>query len=919
MAARVTRPIMATSPTPVGELKTEYLKNPLGIQEIQPRFSWVLPSVPAGARGLQQKAYQILVASTPEKLAAGLGDLWDSGKVTSSASVQVVYAGRKLTSRQRVYWQVRIWTGSTPSAWSEPASFEIGLLKPADWSAQWIASHLEADPQQTTRPPYLRRGFTARGPIAQARLYVTALGLYEAYINGQRVGEDYFTPGWTDYSCRVQYQTYDVTALLQAGDNALGVTLADGWFAGHLAWGKNNRNRYGHPVRLLAQLEITYADGTCERVVTDETWKSGTGPILAADIYHGESYDARLADVAWTTAGFDDHAWGAARRCPLTTKPVLQASASPRVRKIEELPAKDRTEPTPGVYIFDLGQNMIGWARLKLSGPAGTTVTIRYAEVLNPDGTLYIANLRSAKCTDTYVLNGQGQETYEPRFTFHGFRYVEITGLTTPPALDAVTGVVVHTATARTGHFASSDPLLNQLFSNIIWGQKGNFLEVPTDCPQRDERLGWTGDAQVFIQTACYNMDVAGFFTKWTQDLRDAQPPQGSYPMVAPDVLGKWLTIKPAEWKTDGGPGWADAGVICPWTIYLAYGDVRILERHYASMVKYGEFITQTNLKTRHSFNDWLHHDANTPLDVTALAYNAHTTDLLGRIAGVLGKKKDQAKYTARFKKMQQDFARQFLTSTGRVVGDTQTAYALALRFNLIPPAMRAAALEHMVFDIEHGRYTNTWKNRNTHLSTGFLGVKPLIFALSDGGRLDIAYKLLFNEDYPSWLFPVKNGATTIWERWDGWTTDKGFQSPGMNSFNHYAYGAIGEWLYSVVAGIRFDPAAPGGKRWIIHPQLPPVGSAQAQRLTQARASFASSYGMVTSGWTRAGATVTMEVIIPSNTTAQIILPTAKISAAQEHGKGLKSAPGLSQIKVVNGRVTCLAGSGTYRFTVRES
>jgi alpha-L-rhamnosidase len=691
--------------TRLTDLRCEYQTCPLGMDELRPRLSWRLEAGESDL-GVRQSAYQVLVASSKELLVGGRGDLWDSGEVASSQSTQVEYAGKKLASRRACWWKVRAWDElGAASPWSEPACWEMGLLARADWKAKWIGGAVEGDPAKSLRCPQLRKGFALRGPVARARAYVSALGLYELWINGKRVGEDYFTPGWTDYNVRVQYQTYDVTDLVQAGGNAVGAVLGEGWYSGNMAFA-GKRNLYGPFPRLLVQLVITYDDGRVETVATDGSWKSAQGPILESDLYNGETYDQRLELSGWSASGFDDSAWAPAKEVE-PPKAKLVASASPRVRRINELAPLWVRQPSPGTFVFDLGQNMVGWVRLGIpaGAPAGTTITLRHAEVLNPDGTLYTANLRSAKCTDRLTLAGGAACTWEPHFTFHGFRFVEVSGLHVEPTLETVRGVVLHSDTPPAGTFECSSPMLTQLQKNITWGQKGNFLEAPTDCPQRDERLGWTGDAQVFVRTACYNMDVAGFFTKWLIDLEDEQSPKGAFPMVAPDVL--------AACKGDGGAAWADAGVICPWTIYLCYGDVRVLQRHYKAMQRYIEYQNHVDWSKRHCFGDWLNIEDPTPAELIGYAFWAYTTAIMIEVAGVLGHKADAAKYRAELKRLKGEFAQEFLTPRGRLASISQTGYLLALHFDLVPARLRPVVLERVVRLIHA---------RKDHLSTGFVG-----------------------------------------------------------------------------------------------------------------------------------------------------------------------------------------------------
>lgn len=886
------RPITKTHMAPRApiHLRCEYFENPIGLDEPHPRFCWQLND---SRRGARQTAYQLRVAASPNMKPV----LWDTGRVVSDQNVHVEYAGPPLQSRQRYYWQVRVWDQHhRPSRWSQPAFWEMGLLNATDWVAHWIESGVPFAPDRSQPCPHLRRAFMLTAPVSRARLHVTALGLYECWINGQRVGTDYFTPGWTDYRVRVQYQTYDVTSFLRPGENALGAVLGDGWYCGYLAR-RGQRNHYGDTPRLLAQLEIDYVDGHREIIVTDESWKSATGPILASDIYNGETYDARREWPGWSVPGFDDREWIPVRIAPAPAI-TLNASPAPRVRKTEERKPVALTEPKPGVFVFDLGQNMVGWARLQVTGPAGTTVTMRFAEVLNPDGTIYTANLRSAKCTDRYTLKGTGLEVYEPRFTYHGFRYVEVSGYPGRPTLDSITGIVVHSDIRPRGHFACSHPMLNQLQHNIWWSQRGNFFEVPTDCPQRDERLGWTGDAQVFCRTAAFNADVAGFFAKWLRDLADGQTPLGAFPRVAPDVLRG--TNMNGQYGEDGGPAWADAGVICPWVIYLSYADRRVLERVYPPIQRYLGFLRQVNHRARHAFGDWLNIDDPTPKDLISVAFTALSFELGARIAEQLGHQADARQYRRQHQQLKRQFQREFLTPTGRLVGDSQTALVLALQFNLLPPRARRRAAQRLVERI---------RERHDHLSTGFVGTPYLLFALEQIGRLDLAYRLLLNDDFPSWGYPIKHGATTMWERWDGWRHDTGFHDPHMNSFNHYAYGAVGEWLYRRMAGLDIDPTQPGYQHILIHPR--PGGG-----LRWAEARHDSLHGRITVRWRRTRKQFVLAVQIPPNTTATVTLPTAQPESVTESGHPLDEIDGLVKIRRRKTVTECQVGSGRYLFRI---
>ncbi len=893
----------------VSHLRTEYMTNPLGIDVARPRLSWQLHS---DRRGARQTAYRILAAATEDSLVeTGHDLLWDSGKVPSDQSTHVEYAGPPLRSAQRVWWKVRVWDEyDQPSPWSAPAWWEMGLLERAEWQGKWIGGPLVGGPHTSSPCPFLRKSFTLTQPVVSARLYVTALGLYECYLNGRRVGEDLFTPGWTDYKKRVQYKVYDVTTMLVPGENVLGAILGDGWYCGNVAW--YGRQQYGDRPRLLAQLCLNLADGSATTVATDESWKVSYGPILESDILMGESYDARLETPGWDAPGFDDASWLPAL---VFDDPaiMLVATNGPTVRRIQELhpvkePVRIGSWPRPK-WIYDLGQNMVGRVRLKVSGPRGTTITIRHGEMLNPDGSLYTENLRSARATDHYTLKGEGIEIYEPRFTFHGFRYVEISGLPGRPPRDLVTGIVIHSDTPPTGTFECSNPLVNRLQHNIVWGQKGNFVDIPTDCPQRDERLGWTGDAQVFSRTATFNMDVAAFFTKWQQDLADAQYPSGAIPPVAPNILSS-----DRKGEFPGGPAWEDAFIICPWTIYLCYGDKRLLEVHYQALTRFVDYLVRRH-KTPVSdapgenpadlgFGDWLAQDGSTdrrgatPRELIGTAFLAHSTRLMARIAAILGRTEDAEKYTRLYQEARQTFIHRYITPAGLVIGQTQTAYVLALHFDLLPDELRPTVVEALVRDIE---------KREMHLSTGFVGTPYLPHVLTSAGHPEIAYALLLQKTCPSWLYPVLQGATTIWERWDGWTREKGFQNPAMNSFNHYAYGSIGAWLYSTVAGVDADPEQPGFKHIIMRPR--PGGG-----LTYARAEYESLYGRIVSEWHIDRQRFDWLVTIPPNTTATLYVPAGATALITEGDQPAHQAEGVSELRRGGDTSVYAVSSGSYHF-----
>ena len=912
-------------------LRCEYLVNPLAVGVSQPRLDWILVGPSATPRNMSQTAYQILVASTPDLLKHDQGDLWDTGKVMSRETTQIGYQGKALSSRESCYWKVRIWDSlGKVSAWSPAASWEMGLLSPADWTAKWIEATPPAGFKGEYEPiPLLRTEFTLSAkPVTKARLYVTALGLYVMHLNGQRVGDHIFAPDWTDYSKRIRYQGYDVTAMVKAGRNALGGFLGDGWYSGHI--GNGGFQAWGKVPALLAQLEVTHADGSVERFVTDANWKTHASPVVSSDFMRGEDYDARLEIPNWDEPGLDTSGWSAATERNEQDRPIEWQVDQP-VRALGELRPKSMTQPKPGQYTFDMGQNMVGFVRLRVSAPAGTKITLRHAEMLNTDGTIYTRNLRGAISVDTYICKGGGGvETWQPRFTFHGFRYVELTGLPQAPAGEAVTGVVVGTAIPRTGEFSCSDPAINQLQSNIQWGMRGNYLSVPTDCPQRDERMGWMGDAEVFIPTAAYNGDVAAFFTKWLVDVDDAQHPDGAFTGVSPSPVGK-------GGGSPGVPAWGDAGVICPYTIYLMYGDTRILRQHLPAMKKWVDWcqVHSADLirdkDNGANYGDWLSQGENTPKDLLGTAYFAHSTDLLARSYRAVGDMDSAAKYQQLFEQIKAAFNKRYVTADGhiqtpaplrkgatpapggpRMQPGTQSSYCMALQFNLLPEALRSKAGQYLE--------ENVIAHQN-HLTTGFIGVGLLLPALCAEGKLKTAYNVFLQDTFPSWLFSVKHGATTIWERWDGWTPEKGFQNPSMNSFNHYSLGSCGVWMFDSVAGIGVDPEQPGFKHIIIRPR--PSGT-----LTKAKGVFDSIHGRIASEWESglilSGGTrnlqngiFSLHVVIPINTTATIVLPTNEAASVIEGGKPVAAHPEIKVMPAGQDGVAYEVGSGDYSFSCK--
>jgi len=887
----------------VASLRTNHEATPMGIDGQTPCLAWTLSDSERGAR---QTAYRIQVAESRAALADGEDLVWDSGKVNTDQSAHHAYDGPALAPRTRYYWRVRVWDGQDrASGWSDATWWETGLLGPDDWTARWIEPGWNKDASEPLPSPMLRTEFSVDGEVASARLYATSHGVYEMHLNGERVGDRVFAPGWTSYDHRLPYQTYDVTDLLTSGENALGARLGDGWYRGYIGF-EGQHDYYGDTLALLAQLHVTYEDGRTDVLVrTDDGWRAATGAVRMSDLYMGETYDARAEKTGWTQPGYDAADWSGVRVADHDRERLLAQSAPP-VRPIQEIKPTEVIVTPEGDTVLDMGQNMVGWMRMRVDGAAGTEVTLQHAEVLDKEGNFYVENLRAADQTTRYILDGEGTEVFEPHFTFQGFRYVKVSGYPGAVTADDFTGVVLHSDMRPTGHFQSSHARLNQLQHNIVWGQKGNFLEVPTDCPQRDERLGWTGDMQVFARTAHFNMDTHNFLAKWLRDLQADQLDRGSVPHVVPNVLDE---------ESAGAAGWADASVVVPWSIYRATGNKQILRAQYESMkdwVEYGRRRAASDgtpdlWEGTFTFGDWLAYNpdradypgATTSKDLIRNAYFARSADLLARSARALGRMEDAERYQQLFERVRSAFQAEFVTPRGRVTSDTQTSYVLALAFDLLPADQRATAARRLVQDVrERG-----------HLTTGFLGTPDLMHVLSDHGYWREAFDLLFRTEYPSWLYPITRGATTMWERWDGIQPDSTFQDPGMNSFNHYAYGAVGEWLYEEVAGLQ--AADPGYREIRIAPH-------PGDTLTHARAVLDTDYGRVESSWRRQDGRFRLEVTIPANTEATVRLPGAARTTVTESGTPLDEAAGLSLIRQDGEDRVLKAGSGTYVFAYEE-
>ncbi|MFI7611216.1 glycoside hydrolase family 78 protein [Nonomuraea terrae] len=845
----------------------EHHRDALGIGEPEPRLSWV---VSADLPGWRQVAYEI-----------ELSDGTATGRVESGESVLVSWPGTPLAARERRGARVRVHgADGSLSGWSAWSWVEAGILEPSGWRAR-----AAAPPVELLGPPdgpalLLRREFTLRGPVASARLYVTAHGVHETEINGRVVGDEVLAPGWTSYHHRLRYRTHDVTALLREGGNAVGATLADGWWRGRLGFNGGVTGVYGDRTALIAQLEVTYADGGTDVIVTDGDWRCAPGPVTAASLYDGEKHDARLLPAGWSRPGFDDAGWLPAD--VLDHDPALLAAPTgPPVRRVETLDPVEVLTGPGGETIVDFGQNIAGRLRIRVQGPAGRTVTLRHAEVLE-DGALALRPLRQADALDRYTLRGDAEpEEWEPRFTLHGFRYAEISGWPGPFDPADVRAVVCHTDMARTGTFTSSDPLLNRLHDNAVWSMRGNYADVPTDCPQRDERLGWTGDIQVFAPTASFLYDCAGPLASWLSDLSAEQAAYGTVPFFVPwvGVLGR----EPVP-----AAAWGDAAVIVPWVLYQRFGDIGILEAQYAAMTAWVNEIAalagESHLwDTGFQFGDWL--DPAAPPDqpgkartdpaLVATAYHAWTAHLVSEAARVLGRDDDAERYAALASAVREAFRGEFVTPSGRLACDTQTAYALALEFGLLDkPEQRERAGRRLAELVAHDDH---------RIGTGFVGTPLVMDALASVGAYDTAYQLLLRRECPSWLYPVTMGATTIWERWDSLLPD-GSVNPGeMTSFNHYALGAVADFLHRTVAGLA--PAAPGYRRLRVAPR--PGGD-----LTHASAELRTPYGPASVAWHRTGDTFTLTATVPPGTVAEVDLP-------------------------YSGEPATEVGSGTHTFTVR--
>jgi alpha-L-rhamnosidase len=906
----------------IQDLRCDYLKDPLGIDVPDPRLSWVLESSKTNARDEHQRAYQILVASSPRALEESAADLWNSGRVGSDQSIQIPYGGRPLVSGQQCFWKVRVWDQAGKiSVWSQPSRWTMGLLKASDWHAKWIGLDEPNNEPEDRRLParLLRREFDVAKPVRRATAYVCGLGLFEFYLNGARMGNHVLSPGLTDYTKRAFYVTFDATPQMRLGTNAVGVMLGNGRFYAPRSKIPTATVSYGFP-KLLFQMRVEYADGTSSELVSDASWKLTTdGPIRANSEYDGEVYDARKEMPGWAEAGFDDSIWQTAQLVSGCDGRSAQGKAGPSnvgigcrlaaqmidpIRVVTNLQPVAITNPKPGVYIFDMGQNMVGWCRLKVAGPVGTEITLCHAEALKSDGTLYLDNIRSAKVTDTYILKGAGEEFYEPRFTYHGFRYVEMKGFPGKPSLAAIEGRVVHDDLRSTGDFVCSNPHLNQIYQNIRWGLRGNYRSIPTDCPQRDERQGWLGDRSAESKGETYLFDTAALYTKWLQDMVDAQKPEGSVPDVCP-----------AYWPIySDNVTWPSSTVIIPSALYEQFGDATVVASHYASAKKWMQYMTSfiTNgIISRDTYGDWcvppedpklIHSNdpaRKTDKGLLATAYFYLDAKRMQGYARLLRKTEDASYFTDLAETLKRAFNTKFFNnSTGYYDNGSQTSCVLPLAFGLVPEGERERVFAHLVKSITEGT--------QGHIGTGLVGGQWLMRVLSDNGRPDLAYSIAAQTTYPSWGYMVEQGATTIWELWNGNTAD-----PAMNSGNHVMLvGDLGIWLFEYVGGFRPDPEEPGFKHISLRPEA--VGD-----LRFVRATHESPYGLISSEWSRQNQRFKWAISIPCNTTATVCVPAKNFHKVTESGKPAVKARKVSFVRMDQGHAIFTVGSGHYLFESR--
>jgi len=872
----------------VASLKVNHMTDPSGVTDPAPVFSWVFES---GERNVMQTAYAIRVFE-------GRKPVWNSGRVESDNSVAVPYEGAALKSGARYHWQVRVWDNrNRASKWSARATWLTGLFSIDEFEAQWIEQR-----EQTEAAPLFRKSFALKKPVASAVAFVTSHGMYEAYINGRKIGDAHYAPGWTSYDKRLQYQTYDVTDMLARGENAFGIMLGRGWYLSRLGWPSGEHRIYeSDKLGALAQIAVTYTDGSREVIATDGTWRSSTGEILHSEIYDGETIDLNKRQQGWNAAGFDDSAWSAVQVADYGKDNLVSSESEPVVTHEIKSPVAVITTPA-GEKVLDFGQNLVGREILSVKGEKGQEIVVSHAEVLDEKGNFYTVNLRSAKAQSRYVCSG-GEDRFEPTFTFYGFRYLKVEGIEGELDPENFKAAVIFSDMDENGSFTSSNEQVNRLQSNIQWGLRGNFVDVPTDCPQRDERLGWTGDAQVFFRTATFNRDVQNFFRKWLKDVAADQKPDGQVTDVVPHIEG--LTGA-------GHVGWADVATIIPWQHYMAYGDKRILENQYESMKAWVDCMAAQSVdylwNVGWHYGDWLFYSVdNDVAGDSAVTYRpliqqcffANSADIVSKAAATLGKTADAEKYAELARKAKEAFRNAYLTPAGYLVSATQTAYVLALNFDMLPDDMKAKAAAHLAERVDH----------YGHITTGFLGTPYICHVLTENGYTDHAYRLLLRQQYPGWLYPVTMGATTIWERWNSMMPDRTIPDNGMNSFNHYSYGAIGDWLYRDAAGLRETSA--GFKTLAVKPHA-------GGGFTSMKAEQNTPYGRAAAEWRDENGVFTLEVTIPANTTAEIYVPSTSADTVTLDGAALSDAEDAVCEGHADGYTKVKVGSGTYKFAATK-
>jgi alpha-L-rhamnosidase len=911
----------------VKNLRCEYLENPLGIDTSFPRFSWILKS---DERGKFQIAYRILVASTHKNIEEDNGDVftsftngfalwWDTGKVESDNSVNIEYEGDALKSGEKYYWKVRAWDeNDQPGHWSDVSTFQMGLLKENEWEGKWIGAE-----DKHISSPLLRKEFKLNKEIEEAYIYISGLGYYELYINGNKVGDHVLDPGTTDYNKRVLYETYNVTDYLKTGANAVGVMLGNGWFSPGENIVKQSPaplKQYGDRPKLILQLNVKFSDGTKgqpptpfskgDSIVTDDSWKVSNGPITENSVWNGETYDARLEKTDWKSPGYDDSGWNNA---VVVEAPggVLDSQLTPPIKVTKTLDPVKMTEPKDGVYVYDFGQNFTGWPELYVKGPKGAEVTLKTAEITKPDmarmkdesfegleGTIDQSPNRSARATDVYILKGNGEEVYEPTFTYHGFRYVQVEGFPGKPTLDNLKARVVHSAVKPVGNFCCSNSLLNQIHHNIIWGQLSNLHSIPTDCPQRDERQGWMGDGHLTAEEAMYNFDMAPFYTKWLNDIKDAQKEDGSL-----------TDVVPPHWDWKGTPAWQVAYPLVTWYMYQYYGDLRVLEEHYPTLKKWVDYFgsTANNYIVEWGRGDWCPPKRTEPADgsvpITSTGYYYLGAQIVSQIAEILGKSDDAEYYSSLADKIKNAFNEKYLNKETNQYGTgSQTSNAFPLYLGIVP--------EDNIPEVVNNLVRNIMVDHDGHLWTGILGTKALVETLTEYGQGEVMYKISTQTTFPSWGYMVEKGATTLWERWGGYK----YFGPDMNSLNHIMFGSVDEFFYKHLAGIK--PASPGYERITIKPHI--LGD-----LESATASVETVRGLVSSKWLKDGNSLTLEVTIPVNTQGEVSIPKMGLEnvTVKEGDKTIwkdglfrRGVDGIIGAIESEGYVTFEVGSGSYCF-----